>query len=143
MVGGHNWMKLWRCYQTTHFMHVMLVLLCLQKPTAPTSQHSQPSNATRAQTSGNPPQQNNTYYAPPMLVLHRGISTSASTSADAHHQAAHPQRFKCMQIVPQVLGLPQRRMDKLDKLEHHIIFKAEHYSDNRRIYNPERVVSPQ
>ena len=92
---------------------------CHACPALPTDTHSPNfTTLTTPQASREPkhpgtPHQHNTYYAPLMLVLQRGNSTSASTSADAHHQAAHTQRLEYMHIVPQVMGLPPRRMHEL------------------------------
>jgi hypothetical protein len=96
-------MKLLQRYHPTHFMHVMLDQLSLQTPTPQQHKTPNPQNATTARTPPGTPQQQNTYSAQHMLVLLSSDSTSASTSADAHHQAAHPQRFECMSVVPQVM----------------------------------------
>ena len=65
--------------------------------------NSQPTKRHKGPNPPGTPQQQNTYSAQHMHVLLSSDSTSASTSADAHHQAAHPQRFECMSVVPQVM----------------------------------------
>ena len=111
---GGTVMELWQRHQSTHDMYAMLVMHRLQKP--PPQHHKEPHTQTPKGPNIQVPHNNK----PTTLHPHSCLSYSTATAHRHHHpqQHIHPRHINsglnvCNHDVPQVMGLPQWRMQTL------------------------------